>query len=256
MIKVNIGCGRRFHADWINLDAAPANPSVREFICGQPLPFAAYTVDFVYSSHMIEHLRPQVALEFLEDCRRVLKPGGWIRLVTPDFEGFLIEYLANLRRGLLGDKEAVARHEWLGIEIFDQFSRESSGGMMLEYWTRNPMPCEEYVLRRMGSECADFLSRFRTDPAFAEGVRHNLTASKTSSPERMAEIEFERHRWLYDQLSLGNMLRKAGFVEVSVREAVESALPDFRSFGLDADLNGSVRKPDSLFLEAQKAEEN
>jgi predicted SAM-dependent methyltransferase len=254
MIKVNIGCGHRFHKDWINLDALPVDPTVRRFVCGEKLPFESGSVDFVYTSHMIEHLRPQAGLDFLRECRRVLKPGGWIRLVTPDFENFLIEYIDNLKKGLAGDRQAIARHEWLGIEIFDQFSRETSGGMMLEYWTRQPMPCEEYVLSRMGSECTDFVSRYRREPAFAEAVRRNLKASSPSSPEKTREIEFERHRWLYDRLALGNALRKAGFVDVRSRTAVESAMPEFRSFALDADLEGRVRKPDSLFIEAKKAE--
>ena len=256
MIKANIGCGHRFHKDWINLDALPADPTVRRFACGEPLPFESDSVDFVYSSHMIEHLRPQAGLEFLSECLRVLKPGGWIRLVTPDFENLLIEYLDNLKKGLAGDREAIARHYWLGIEIFDQFSRETPGGMMLEYWTKDPMPCEEYVLSRMGRECADFVFRYRQDAAFSEAVRRKIDAPPESSKESRETIEFERHRWLYDRLSLGNILQKAGFADVCRRTAVESAMADFRFFALDADLDGQVQKPDSLFIEAKKPKKN
>ena len=254
MIKANIGCGHRFHEDWINLDAMPADPTVLRFRCGQPLPFDTDLVDFVYSSHMIEHLRPNDGLEFLRECRRVIKPGGWIRLATPDFEVLLIEYLGNLKRGLAGDGKAVARHEWLSIEIFDQFSRETPGGMMLEYWTRDPMPCEEYVFSRMGSECVDFVSRYRRDAAFAEAVRQNLARETATSLTMQEEIAFERHRWLYDRLSLSSALQKAGFVDVQSRSAVESAMADFRIFALDTDLEGRIRKPDSLFMEARKPE--
>src|ERR1700733_2409456 len=157
MIKVNIGCGYLFHKDWINFDAMPVDPSIRRFVCGERLPFEEGSVDFVYSSHLIEHLRPQAGLEFLTECRRVLRPGAWIRLVTPNLENILVEYLDNLKKALAGDEKAMARHEWLGIEIFDQFSRRTSGGMMLEYWTKDPMPCEDYVLSRMGRECTDFI---------------------------------------------------------------------------------------------------
>jgi predicted SAM-dependent methyltransferase len=115
------------------LDAIPADPTVLHFTGGQPLPFDTAMVDFVYSSHMIEHLRPNDGLEFLCECNRVLKRGGGIRLATPDFEVLLVEYLDNLKLGLAGDSKAIARHEWLGIEIFDQFSRVNSGGLMLEY---------------------------------------------------------------------------------------------------------------------------
>ena len=92
-------------------------------------------------------------------------------------------------------------------------------------------------------------------PAFAEAVRRTLEMPTPSSTDRAAEIEFERHRWLYDRLSLGNALRKAGFVDVCSRTAVESAMPEFRSFALDADLEGRVRKPDSLFMEAKRDRE-
>jgi SAM-dependent methyltransferase len=254
MIRVNIGCGNRFHKDWINFDAFPVDPSVRRFVCGEPIPFDGDSVDFIYSSHLIEHLRPLAGFEFLSECRRVLLPGAWIRLVTPDFENILVEYLDNLKQGLAGDGKAIARHEWLGIEIFDQFSRKTPGGMMLEYWTKDPMPCEEYVLSRMGSECTDFINRFRREPAFAEAVRRNLETQTPDSNDSTRQIEFERHRWLYDRLSLGNLLRKAGFVDVRSQSVEDSALPEFRSFALDADLKGNVRKPDSLFLEARKAE--
>ena len=127
---------------------------------------------------------------------------------------------------------------------------------MLEYWTKDPMPCEEYVISRMGRECADFVFRYRQDAAFSEVVRRNIDAPPALSKEARETIEFERHRWLYDRLSLGNMLRKAGFADVCPRTAVESAMADFRFFALDADLDGQVRKPDSLFIEAKKPERN
>jgi predicted SAM-dependent methyltransferase len=254
MIKVNVGCGHRFHTDWINLDAMPADPTILHFNCGQPLPFDTDFVDFVYSSHVIEHLRPNDGLEFLCECHRVLKPGGWIRVATPDFEVLLVEYLGNLKLGLAGNSKAIARHEWLGIEIFDQFSRVNSGGLMLEYWMKDPMPCEEYVLSRMGSECADFVSRYHRDADFAEAVRLSRIEETEISSERRAEIDFERHRWLYDRLSLGTALQRAGFGDVRCQTAAESAIADFQSFALDTDLQGRVRKPDSLFIEGKKPE--
>src|SRR5262245_21083454 len=91
MIKVNVGCGNNFHKDWSNLDAQPIDPTVRTFVCGETLPFATDSVYFVYSSHLIEHLRPLAGLDFVVECHRVVKPGGWIRLVTPDFAALAIE---------------------------------------------------------------------------------------------------------------------------------------------------------------------
>jgi predicted SAM-dependent methyltransferase len=51
------------------------------------------TVDFVYSSHFLEHLTRREASKIVKDCFRVLKPGGWIRLVCPDLRILARKYL-------------------------------------------------------------------------------------------------------------------------------------------------------------------
>jgi len=61
----------------------------------------------------------------------------------------------------------------------------------------------------------------------------------------------ETHRWMYDRFSLRRLLEQAGFEQVHARTAFESHIPAFASFGLDV-LDGRVRKPDSLFMEAVK----
>jgi hypothetical protein len=57
------------------------------------------------------------------------------------------------------------------------------------------------------------------------------------------------HQWMYDRISLKRQLEEAGFIEVNVCQADESRIDKFNSFNLDT-LNGRVRKPDSLFMEA------
>lgn len=48
------------------------------------LPFAAESVDNIYLSHIVEHLPDQVVKKLLLDAVTVLKPGGVIRICTPD----------------------------------------------------------------------------------------------------------------------------------------------------------------------------
>ncbi len=48
------------------------------------LPFEDDSVDYVYSSHLLEHLYRDDALRLLRDIRRILKPGGWVRICVPD----------------------------------------------------------------------------------------------------------------------------------------------------------------------------
>lgn len=58
----------------------------------------------------------------------------------------------------------------------------------------------------------------------------------------------EIHLWMYNRFSLVRLLEDAGFAEVTVKTPGESRIPDFGRFGLEFE-NGTVRKPDSLFVE-------
>jgi SAM-dependent methyltransferase len=49
----------------------------------------------VYSSHMIEHLDRSEARAFLAEVRRVLRPGGVVRIAAPDLSRFAADYAAT-----------------------------------------------------------------------------------------------------------------------------------------------------------------
>lgn len=55
-----------------------------EFDATQKIPYADATVDGIVSGYLIEHLTQREAMTFLRECRRVLKPGGRIRIVSSD----------------------------------------------------------------------------------------------------------------------------------------------------------------------------
>ena len=51
-----------------------------------PLPISDESVDFVFCSHLIEHLPgPQEAYELFKEASRALKPGGKFILIAPDY---------------------------------------------------------------------------------------------------------------------------------------------------------------------------
>ncbi|MFK0191383.1 methyltransferase domain-containing protein [Kitasatospora sp. NPDC090308] len=68
---------------------------------GAPLPFADHSVDWVYAEHLIEHVPLDTAVRWLAEVRRVLRPGGLLRLTTPD--------LARYVEGYLDDREQFFR---------------------------------------------------------------------------------------------------------------------------------------------------
>ena len=257
---LNLGCGHRFHHAWENVDIAPQDPAVRRADISQGIPYPDRHFDVVYHSHMIEHIRLHAVPRFLQDCRRVLKPGGIMRIATPDLERLCAAYLDTLRAS------AAADHEWLVIEMLDQTVREQSGGAMLEYLRRNPLSNEAFVLERIGVEGRELLDTIRhaapsAAPQPRTGFRQRIKdalVTRWYGAEALHAMRIgtfrlsgEVHQWLYDRLSLRQLLLKAGFCEPVQRAAGESAICGWSAFGLEVTDAGHVIKPDSIFMEAR-----
>lgn len=131
-VKVNIGSGLSVAPGWINVDgninaffsnfplpllriiyrsSGAKNWFEEEFFCNTlknntfihhkieyGLPFPDESVDFVYSSHLLEHLFQEDAKKLLSEIHRVLKKGGKVRICIPD-----LDYVFDLFRK--GEKE-------------------------------------------------------------------------------------------------------------------------------------------------------
>jgi predicted SAM-dependent methyltransferase len=247
--KVNLGCGASYHPEWINLDFVPHSNEVVQCDLRKNLPFADGVCSAVYHSHVLEHFRRNQGELFIRECFRVLSPGGVIRVVVPDLETIARLYLENLDSN--GHAEASARHQWMTIELVDQLAREEPGGEMLKYWKQNPMPAEEFVISRMGREVLRFLEYFRSLPS---NPHIQPEPDQPEDPLSIGKFRLsgEVHKWMYDRISLGRLLKAAGFKNVEVKASGESDIPDFNRYLLDLSLDGATRKPDSLFMEAAK----
>lgn len=49
----------------------------------KPLPYADNVADFILAEHVLEHVTGPEALRFLDECQRILKPGGVLRVCCP-----------------------------------------------------------------------------------------------------------------------------------------------------------------------------
>jgi hypothetical protein len=58
-----------------------------------PLPAGDATFRWAFSEHFIEHVQPGAAIAWLQDVRRVLEPGGHLRVSTPDLHKYVAAYL-------------------------------------------------------------------------------------------------------------------------------------------------------------------
>jgi predicted SAM-dependent methyltransferase len=78
----------------------------------QPLPVETAGVDWVYAEHLIEHVSLTDGIRWLSEVRRILAPGGLLRLTTPDLrryaeswvngDGFFAKHRGRLRTALTG----------------------------------------------------------------------------------------------------------------------------------------------------------
>jgi hypothetical protein len=90
-LKLNIGAGRYRLDSWVNIDVHPAELAM-DIRWGLPgLPDGA--VQWIVLIHMLEHLYfPGEADALMRELRRVLAPGGVVRIVVPDIEKCLRAY--------------------------------------------------------------------------------------------------------------------------------------------------------------------
>jgi predicted SAM-dependent methyltransferase len=71
-----------------------------------PIPMFRHTISArVYYSHLLEHFPKHEAQGFTQECYRVLKPRGIIRVAVPDLERIARMYLQALERALQEEVE-------------------------------------------------------------------------------------------------------------------------------------------------------
>jgi SAM-dependent methyltransferase len=116
MLKVQYGCGLSAPKEWVNYDSSPSLRLQRIPLLGQFIPSGAYgrfpsnviygdivrglpieesTVDYLYCSHVLEHLSLSEFRVALRNSYRILKHGGVFRFVLPDLERLCRDYMES-----------------------------------------------------------------------------------------------------------------------------------------------------------------
>ena len=275
LLYLNLGCGSTYNKDWTNIDFVSQSESViaHNLLDGIPCPDKSFTV--VYHSHVLEHFPKEKALGFIQECYRVLQPGGLIRIAIPDLEKIALNYVKYLNESLEGVQKADQKYDWTMLELFDQIVRSSTGGEMIKYIKDESINNDDFLLKRNGYEVKRLMEIFRV------GEKKNSSESIVSFPTLKAQLkklpkqikrkfihfllgndykayqsglfrfQGEIHQWMYDRYSLKRLLETVGFNDIQTKTAFESAIPEWKKFNLDG-TNGEIRKPDSLFMEAIK----
>lgn len=226
---LNLGCGAKTHPDCINIDwsihlriarnrvlralsgllgkrrqahiaALTANIVVHDLRRGIPCP--DQSADAVYHSHVLEHIDRNLsdpsrdpALLFIRECRRVLKPGGVLRIVVPDLECACRNYLDHTD-ACERDASAIAGHDRLVFHILGQ----------------------EVLREAPGSASQRPSQRLLENLLLGDARRRGQT-----------------HQWEYDRFNLEHLLRRAGFSDIRAADYRTSAIPGWSAYGLDVE---------------------
>lgn len=132
-MKLYLGSGRWRSEGWVTVDIDPAkHPNLVWDLRELPYPFETRTADLIFTSHTVEHLSYRQAGAFFQECYRILKPEGALRVTVPDFEtaihryaeGKFIEWYLSLKVAREFVKNHATSLETIGKEFFYPGSAE------------------------------------------------------------------------------------------------------------------------------------
>jgi predicted SAM-dependent methyltransferase len=92
-ILLELGAGSTRRDGWITIDTVESCDIVWDLKNG--IPFPDESVSHLYSSHFFEHLSFKEGQRFLDECLRVLRPGGKFSICVPNARIYIDAYLSN-----------------------------------------------------------------------------------------------------------------------------------------------------------------
>jgi predicted SAM-dependent methyltransferase len=120
--RLNLGAGNHYAVGWINLDRYDLahhehRPDVVWNVLEGGLPWDDQTFEQVYAGHFLEHVPYIRAADVVQECWRVLAPGGQLAVVGPDIEAAIrTNQPMWLLRQIVGDPTPETPglgHEWV-----------------------------------------------------------------------------------------------------------------------------------------------
>lgn len=98
--KIAVGCGTcRYGLEWVHNDIVYTD-GIDCIGYAHNLPVASESMDLVYASHVLEYYDwPSARAIVLPEWKRILKPGGILRIAVPDFSELVSWYLHDYKPG-------------------------------------------------------------------------------------------------------------------------------------------------------------
>ena len=220
---INIGGGNWYYPRWENIDYRANNRYVDyclDLKAQQKLPVKNDCTVLIFSSHCFEHLSDEDALFTLNECYRIMKPGGSIRISVPDMDKAFTAYQNGDHR-FFDEGGALCRGDDIETKLVNFFAsyatQDYSGG-----------PCVSAI------EVQDKLKGDKYD--FCRWCSSKI-------PE---DAPYKAHINAYDFTKLKDFLSRCGFKDVQKSDYRQSSVPSMRGVAFDN------RPVISLYVEARK----
>jgi predicted SAM-dependent methyltransferase len=93
-VKIELGAGEKKGGNgWITVDINNKCDIYWDLRC--PLPFPNFSVDMIYSSHLLEHFYYKDLEKLLNECFRILKKGGAFSTCVPNARIYIEKYMTG-----------------------------------------------------------------------------------------------------------------------------------------------------------------
>lgn len=92
LIKLHLGCGKRNIPGFINVDLINLPHIHHQRSVDNLKVFADNCAGLIYASHVLEYFDREEAVSVLHDWKRVLAPGGVLRIAVPHFNQLIKVY--------------------------------------------------------------------------------------------------------------------------------------------------------------------
>ena len=136
-VKLNLGGKANGHPKrrwegWQVVDSQPKCEFGYRHVFPLPLPLPDESVDAIMTEHFLEHMKDRHVLQTLLECRRIIKPGGVLRLAVPD-----MNHPLNEIHRLTGVDRSPHHHSvWCVRKMGDALAAAGFGRVVpMHYWT-------------------------------------------------------------------------------------------------------------------------
>lgn len=244
----NIGAGTFSHPCWTNIDFESewygnntAGISYDLFSL-KPLPIASESAEVVYTSHSVEHINNEAAQNMFDESYRILKPGGYFRVTTPNIDLEYRAYKENDRRYYYWIDTYSIRKNWERAKYNKPLNEASIEQIFLTHFasSASTLHSDGAPVRIDDAELRQLFGQMDLEKAL------DYCCSKCPVEIQNKYPGNHMNWWNFNKARA--MLEKAGFTKIYLSAYGQSYCPALR----DVRFFDNTHPPISLYVEAIK----